>query len=89
NVRFQEPDLKTLHTVARIQRLNSRATIFVELHRPDSRFVQYLSRPVMVLDSRALLESVLRERTLNLTPYFTRVKSDGRKKEAPQLEKPL
>jgi len=77
NVRFQEPDLKTLHTVARIQRLNRHARIFVEMHHPNSSFVQYLSRPVTVLDSRAMLESLLQHHTLNLAPHFAAPLADA------------
>lgn len=72
NVRFQEPDLKTLHTVSRIQTLNKHAKIFVEMHNPTSEFMQYLDRSIVVLKSRELLESVLRHKALNLSAHFSR-----------------
>jgi voltage-gated potassium channel len=72
NVRFQEPDLKTLHTVSRIQTLNKHAKIFVEMHNPTSEFMHYLNRSIIVLKSRELLESVLKHKALDLSAHFSR-----------------
>ena len=71
NVRFQEPDLKTLHTVSRIQKLNQHATIFVEMNKTESEFMQYLNECTVVLKSRNLLESVLQHQALDLAKHFT------------------
>ena len=71
NARFQEPDLKTLHTVSRIQTLNQKAKIFVEMHNTSSEFTEYLNRSITVLSSRKLLESVLRHKALDLSSHFT------------------
>ncbi len=71
NARFQEPDLKTLHTVSRIQKLNKHATLFVEMHKPKSEFTEHLLGPIVVLDSKKLLETVLRHEALNLSAYFS------------------
>jgi voltage-gated potassium channel len=70
NTRFMEPDLKTLHTVSRIQKLNQHATMFVEMHKPKSEFAGHLGERVVILDSRHLLESVLRHNLLDLSVYF-------------------
>lgn len=70
NARFQEPDLKTLHAVSRIQGMNKKARIFVEMHNPSSEFVNYLNPSTVVLKSRDLLESVLRHKCLDLSAYF-------------------
>ncbi|HXV97908.1 MAG TPA: hypothetical protein VEC93_05750, partial [Anaerolineae bacterium] len=70
NARFQEPDLKTLHTVSRIQKLNSHAILFVEMHKPKSEFTEHLIGPIVVLDSKKLLEAVLRHESLDLSLYF-------------------
>lgn len=72
NVRFVEPDLKTLHVVARIQRLAPQARLFVELNQPNHELARHLGNQVTILPSRDLLESVLRDRTLSLEPHFTR-----------------
>ncbi len=72
NARFQEPDLKTLHTVSRIQKLNSHATMFVEMHNPQSEFTKHLSGSIIVLKSRDLLESVLQHQPFDLTKFLSR-----------------
>jgi voltage-gated potassium channel len=72
NVRFQDPDLKTLHIVARIQKLNPRARLFVELMAPDSPLLAHLGTNLTVLPSRALLESILKDKTLSLDAHFAR-----------------
>ena len=70
NVRFQDADLKTLHTVSRIRQLNPRARIFVEMANPKSDLLQHLDSAVTVLASRDLLESVLKLRALDLSTHF-------------------
>lgn len=72
NARFQEPDLKTLHTVSRIQKLNNHAAIFVEMHNPRSEFTSHLSGSIIVLKSRNLMESVLQHEAFDLTNFFPR-----------------
>ncbi|HEX9925733.1 MAG TPA: hypothetical protein VGD99_23965, partial [Anaerolineae bacterium] len=72
NARFQEPDLKTLHTVSRIQQLNQQARIFVEMHNPHSEFTEHLDSNIIVLPSRQLLESVLRHQVLDISAYFSK-----------------
>lgn len=72
NLRFQEPDLKTLHTVSRIEQLNQHATIFVEMHNPSSAFTEYFNGSIIVLKSRELLESVLQHKALDLSAFFRR-----------------
>jgi voltage-gated potassium channel len=85
NARFQEPDLKTLHTVSRIQKLNKHATIFVEMHKPKSEFTEHLLGPIVVLDSKKLLESVLRHEALDLSAYFHRVDLPLKTAAAPKV----
>jgi len=70
NARFQEPDLKTLHIVSRIQKLNKHATMFVEMHKPQSEFTKHLTGSIIVLKSRDLLESVLQHQPFDLTRYL-------------------
>lgn len=83
NARFLEPDLKTLHTVSRIQQLNNHATIFVEMHNPKSEFTQHLNGPIIVLNSRDLLESVLRHQALDLSEFFSPAKGISENTTAP------
>ena len=70
NVRFVDPDLKTLHTVSRIQHLAPRARLFVELNDPNHELARHLGAQLTILPTRALLESVLRGRGLNLDTHF-------------------
>ncbi len=70
NLRFQDADLKTLHTVSRIRQLNSHAHIFVEMANPKSDFLPHLGSAVTALASRDLLESVLRHQALDLSAHF-------------------
>jgi voltage-gated potassium channel len=70
NARFQEPDLKTLHILSRIQKINSQAKIFVELKDTESELADYLDNSIIKMNSRQLLKSVLKEKSLHLETYF-------------------
>lgn len=70
NARYQDPDLKTLHVVSRIQRVNSTARIFVELIDPQSPLLAHLGTSLTVLPSRELLESILKNKTIDLSRHF-------------------
>ena len=72
NVRYLDPDLKTLHTAARIRKLNPRARIFMELNNPQSELARHLGDNVTILGSTELLESVLKNRALDLSAHFKR-----------------
>lgn len=70
NVRYQDPDLKSLHTISRIRQLNPHARIFVEMADPNSDLLSDLGKNVTVLSSRQLLESVLKHHALDLSAHF-------------------
>ena len=70
NARFQDPDLKSLHVVARIQKLNPAAQIFVEMIDPHSPLLVHLGTSLTVLPSRDLLESILKNQTIDLSAFF-------------------
>ncbi len=70
NSRFQDPDLKTLHTLARIQKINPTAKILIELVDPKSELLQHIRGLVTIMPSRALLESVLKHEPFNLAAYL-------------------
>jgi voltage-gated potassium channel len=88
NVRFLEPDLKTLHTVSRIQKLNDHATLFVELTDPDSEFTHYLNESTVILRSKELLESVLAHQSVDFSEHFTPAQSSStsHQHDAPQRD---
>ncbi|MES2469024.1 MAG: hypothetical protein V4675_17090 [Verrucomicrobiota bacterium] len=70
NARFQESDLKTLHAVARIQKLKPAARIFVEMIEPHSPLLVHLGTSLTVLPSRDLLESILKNQTIDFSAFF-------------------
>lgn len=74
NVRFQDPDLKSLHTISRIRQLNTHARIIVEMANPASDLLAHLGGNVTVISSRELLESVLKNHALDLSAYFPAAK---------------
>ena len=71
NARFAEPDLKTLHTVSRIRKLAPQARIFVELNNPEHELVSHLGAKTTILSSKEMLASVLRDGSIDLSPYFS------------------
>lgn len=67
NLRFADPDVKTLHTAARVRELNPKATLFVELIEPHHEFLEYLTGPVIPMNSKVLLRSVLKDKCIDPT----------------------
>ena len=65
NLRFADPDIKTLHTAVRVHELNQRATILVEMMDPENPLLKKMSWPVVPLSSRKLMETVLSKEPLN------------------------
>ena len=72
NIRFVDPDLKTLHTVSRVRQLAPQAKIFVELNNPQHELAHHLGKNTVILSSKELLTSVMRDRTIDLTAHFAR-----------------
>ena len=61
NLRFADPDIKTLHVATRVLSLNQKATVFVEMIDPNNDLLKYASNRVKPLGSRKLVEAVLRD----------------------------
>jgi hypothetical protein len=72
NIRFVDPDLKTLHTATRVRQLAPHAKLFVELNDPAHELARHLDANTVVLSSRDLLASVMRDHTIDLTAHFAR-----------------
>jgi hypothetical protein len=70
NIRFQNADLKSIHTVSRIRKLNAHARIFIELSDANPELLAHLGDGITVLSSHDLLASVLRDRGLDLSAHF-------------------
>ena len=72
NIRFVDPDLKTLHCVSRIRKLAPNAKIFMELHEPDHELAWHLGNDITILRSHDMLKSVLSGNGIDLSAYFPR-----------------
>ena len=71
NIRFIDPDLKTLHCVSRIKKLAPQAKIFMELNEPEHELAWHLGKDITILKSREMLKSVLGG-GLDLSAHFKR-----------------
>ena len=65
NLRFADPDIKVLHTAARVHEMNPRATILVELMDPQNPLLRRIPWPLVPLDSRKLMEAILSKEPIN------------------------
>lgn len=65
NLRFGDPDVKTMHTASRVRKLNPQATIFVEMITPGSELLKYGTGSFIPMDSRKLMEAVLSGKLLD------------------------
>lgn len=61
NFRFADPDVKTMHIASRVMALNSKARIYVELVDPESDLVKFAPDRMVVLKSRKLIQSVMKD----------------------------
>jgi len=65
NMRFADPDIKTIHIAARVMEHNLKARVFIELVGVDTSLAALLPRPAVIMNSRALLEAVLKGEPLD------------------------
>lgn len=77
NLRFADPDVKTLHIASRVLEMNEKATIFVEMVDPQNELLKYASDKLIPLDSKELIKSVLRDKKLD--PIKMMEKADAEK----------
>jgi len=61
NMRFGDPDVKTLHIATRVKALNPGATVFVEMVNPNNDLLNYAPKDLVPLDSKDILKTVLRD----------------------------
>ena len=61
NLRFADPDVKTMHIATRVMAKNSSAKIFVELVDVKSDLLKYAPPRVVALNSRKLIECVMKD----------------------------
>lgn len=70
NIRFKDPDVKTLHLLSRIKKLNEHAKIYIEMENPQDDLVQYLDPSVTVIESRRMLEDLLKFKAIKFDELF-------------------
>jgi voltage-gated potassium channel len=61
NLRFADPDVKTMHIATRVMAQNSNAKIFAELVDTQSDLLKYAPARVVALSSRKLIEHVMKD----------------------------
>ena len=59
NLRFADPDTKTLHIASRVRALNPDALIIVEIVQPQSELMQHAPKDLVVVSSRQAMQHVL------------------------------
>jgi len=61
NLRFADPDVKSMHIATRVMAQNSSAKIYVELVDPQSDLLKYAPPRIVPLNSRKLIDSVMKD----------------------------
>jgi len=69
NLRFSDPDMKTLHIASRVVKLNPRAKVCVELVDPEHSLVDFLPNSLFVMQSRDLTKAIVRDEQVNLKEW--------------------
>ncbi|MBW2459277.1 MAG: hypothetical protein JRI68_32575, partial [Deltaproteobacteria bacterium] len=59
NLRFADPDVKTMHVASRVMELAPEAQVYVEMVDPDNDLLK-AAPELIVMDSRVLIETILR-----------------------------
>lgn len=70
NIRFTDPDTKTLHVVSRIMQYNKHAPIYVELNDENHPLKETLPREIHEMNSEELLSTALRHHNFDLDRYW-------------------
>lgn len=70
NIRFTDPDVKTLHVVSRIMRKNVHAHIYVELINPEHPLLEHLPRSIIPMKSDDILQSILVQEGFDIQRYW-------------------
>ncbi|MBW2522529.1 MAG: ion transporter [Deltaproteobacteria bacterium] len=64
NLRFADPDVKTIHVASRVIDLNPKARVYVEMVDPQNDLLK-VAPDLIVMDSRELLETILRRERID------------------------
>jgi len=74
NLRFADPDVKTMHVASRVLDLNPTAKVYVEMVDPNHALLDAAPQ-LIAMDSRDLLETILRRQRLD--PLAWQPKTEG------------
>jgi voltage-gated potassium channel len=69
NLRFADPDVKTMHIATRVMAQNSDARIFVELVDTQNDLLKYAPPRVVPLNSRKLIECVMKDGRISASAW--------------------
>ena len=64
NLRFADPDVKTMHVASRVMELAPNAQVYVEMVDPENELLK-AAPELIVMDSRVLLETILRRQHID------------------------
>ena len=70
NLRFTDPDIKTLHVALRVADLNPTAKVMVEMLDPDNELLQHVPDTFRPMDSRSLIRSVFLDRKVDIDAWI-------------------
>lgn len=76
NLRFSDPDMKTLHTAKRARMLNPTATLFVEMENPSHPLLEHIGGKVIAMPSSKLMEAIVRGEKLDPFVFDSEAKAE-------------
>lgn len=65
NLRFADPDVKSMHVASRVLDLNPNATVFMEMLDPQHDLLRFARKKLITMDSRGLIEQILRDKKID------------------------
>lgn len=81
NMRFTDPDIKTLHIALRVLDLNPKAMVFVEIVNVQDELIGYIPDNIVVMPSRELMKAILLERKIG-AEYWSKITQQTPKHES-------
>ena len=70
NIRYTDPDIKTLHVVSRIMRKNKHAPIYVELDNPEHPLLNTLPRSIIPMKNHDIIHAILAKEGFDIERYW-------------------
>ena len=70
NIRYTDPDIKTLHVVSRIMRKNKHAPIYVELDNTEHPLLNTLPRSIIPMKNHDIIHAILAKEGFDIERYW-------------------